>query len=70
MLISGLGPKTPLGQIVAIRAEDNQDILKTYSPAQRRIRSEYRNKKAKNVKPEKVADALEGIKQAFIQMAK
>ena len=69
-LLAGLGPKTPLGMIVAIRAEENRDILKTFSPAQRRIRSEYRNRKAKSVPKQKTDDFLEQLKQAFITMAK
>ncbi len=69
-LISGLGSKTPLGEIVAIRAEEDRDILKTFSPAQRRIRSEYRNRRVKKVPQKKTDDILEQLKQAFIQIAK
>lgn len=70
ILLSGLNHNTPLGQIVAIRAEDDPEILKTYSPAQKRIRSEYRNRKAKRMPKEQVENAIEQFKQAFIQMGK
>lgn len=50
-MVSGLMDDTPLGRIVAVRSEKNQDILKKYTPEQRRIRSEWQaflqNKKQK-----------------------
>lgn len=68
-LLSGLGPDTALGRIVAIRAENDEEILKHFTPEQSRIRNEWRNKAAKNVS---VADRdrfLEEMKQEFIKMA-
>lgn len=69
-LLSGLGPETPLGRIVAIRAENDKDHLKHFSPAQHRIRNEYRNRKAKTVKKQELDAALDAFKNAFISMAK
>lgn len=43
-LLSGIMPETPLGQIVKIRSEDNKDMLKLFTPEQKRIRSEWRMK--------------------------
>lgn len=43
-LLSGIMPKTPLGQIVSIRAEENKDILKNFTPEQHNIRNDWRNK--------------------------
>ncbi|WP_431731835.1 Gp15 family bacteriophage protein [Anaerotruncus colihominis] len=68
-LLSGLDPNTALGRIVAIRAEDDKDMLKAFTPEQRRIRNEYRNKAAKQVSKEEMARVLEAYKQAFIKMA-
>lgn len=68
-LLAGLDANTALGRIVAIRAEENKDMLKAFTPEQRRIRSEYRNKIAKQVTKEDMAKVLEMYKQAFIQMA-
>lgn len=45
-LLSGLMPDTPLGQIVAIRAEKDPKILKNFSPDQRRIRRDWQNREA------------------------
>lgn len=43
-LLTGIMPKTPLGQIVSIRAEENKDMLKNYTEEQHEIRNEWRNK--------------------------
>ena len=40
-LISGLNSDTPLGQIVAIRAEKDPKKLKTFTSEQKRIRNEW-----------------------------
>lgn len=37
-------PKTPLGQIVSIRAEEDKDILKNFTKEQNDIRNEWRSK--------------------------
>lgn len=68
-LLSGLGPETPLGRIVAIRLEDDKNILKQFTKEQRRIRNEWRLKQAKSVKSEEMEKVLDGFKNAFIQMA-
>lgn len=68
-LLTGLDGNTALGKIVAIRAEDDKDMLKSFTPEQRRIRNEYRSSIAKKVKKEDMAEVLEAYKQAFIQMA-
>ena len=68
-LLSGLGPDTALGRIVSIRAEDNDEILKHFTPEQRLIRREWRNKQAMKVSEEDRDKFLEAMKQAFIDMA-
>lgn len=68
-LLTGLDGNTALGKIVAIRAEDDKDMLKSFTPEQRRMRNEYRSSIAKKVKKEDMAKVLEAYKQAFIQMA-
>lgn len=69
-LLEGLSGNTPLGQIVNIRAENDPERLKDFTPEQRRIRSEYRNKIAKKKSSEEVKDAIERFRQAFVQLAK
>lgn len=68
-LLCGISPETPLGRIVSIRSEDNKEILKHFTKEQRRIRSEWRNKRAKKVTEEEMAVMLEQLKQGFIEMA-
>jgi len=40
--LSGLLPETPLGNIVAIRSENNRDTLKHFTPQQKKIRNDWR----------------------------
>ena len=68
-LLSGLDPNTALGRVVAIRAEEDKDMLKAFTSEQRKIRSEYRRKAAKKVSQEEMVQILESYKQAFIRMA-
>ena len=68
-LLVGIGPETPLGRIVAIRAEDDEDMLKHFTKEQHRLRNEWRNKQAKKVSEDELATVLEQFKNAFISMA-
>ena len=69
-LLEGLSGETPLGRIVNVRAENDPEKLKDFTPEQRRIRSAYRSKIAKKKSGEEVENAIEQFKQAFIQLAK
>jgi len=67
-LLSGLGPESALMRVVSIRAEDDKDILKHFTPEQRRIRSQWRNKAAKQ-RPQKELDSfLRQMQQTFAAM--
>ena len=68
-LLVGIGPETPLGRIVSIRAEDDKDVLKHFSKEQHRIRNTWRSKRAAAVAPDQMEAVLESLKQAFIAMA-
>lgn len=68
-LLAGLGADTPLGKIIAIRSEEDADVLKTFTDHQKRTRNEWRARKAKEVTEEKLESMLEELKSAFIQMA-
>lgn len=68
-LISGIGPDTALGRVVAIRAETDKEVIKHFSDDQRRIWREWRNKSAKQKSKEEVQDYLEMFKEAFVRMA-
>lgn len=49
MLVSGLMPDTPLGQIVSIRAESDPEVLKTFNPEQKKIRSDWLKRQAEHM---------------------
>lgn len=61
-LLTGIMPKTPLGQIVSIRAEEDKDILKNFTEEQHKIRNEWRtenNPVAEMTEEEKAQKAKE-----------
>lgn len=68
-LLRGLDGETPLGHIVRIRSEEDSNVLKSFTPEQRRIRSEWRSKRVKKIKTEDMSVVLEGFRQAFISLA-
>jgi hypothetical protein len=68
-LLSGLGPDTPLGRMVQIRSEEDEEILKYFTPEQKRIRREWRLRNVEEKSEEELASVLESLKQAFIRMA-
>ena len=68
-LLSGIGPETALGRVVAIRSETDPDILKHYTLEQRRIRDSWMARNKATISKEEMTDALENIKRALIQMA-
>lgn len=67
-LLSGISPDSPLGRMVQIRLENDKDVLKHFTPTQRKIRSEWRSRQAKAISADDAAAAIEQIKQAFISM--
>lgn len=68
-LLSGVGPKTPLGRIVSIRSETDKEVLKDFTPEMRKIRSEWLNRNAKKKSAEERDRFVEAMRQAFIAMA-
>lgn len=69
-LLVGIGPDTPLGRIVSVRAEDDPDILKNFTAEQNRVRNEWRTRHRKvNTSNESRDRMLEELKNAFIKMA-
>lgn len=65
-LLTGIGPETPLGRIVAIRSEEDKETLKHFTRDQKRIRNEWKSRKVKEVSKEDRDKVLEDLKQAFI----
>lgn len=46
-LVSGLMDDTPLGRVVAVRGETDREVIKHFSPWQRRLRAEWAARRAK-----------------------
>lgn len=69
-LLSGISSKTPLGNIVSIRAEEDRDMLKHFTNEQHRIRNEWRSKNSpiSNMTEEEKAKAAEEVQKLFAQM--
>ena len=72
-MLIGIDNKTTLGRIIAIRAEDDKEVLKTFTKEQHRIRNEWRQKHAKmlanSTSREEIDAAVDGFKNAFLHMA-
>jgi hypothetical protein len=51
-LLAGIMPKTPLGQIVSIRSEEDENMLKNFNEEQHKIRNEWRNRISQDIKNE------------------
>lgn len=60
-LLSGIMPETPLGSIISIRSEEDDETLKHFSDEQHRIRNEWRDRQAKKLL--KNADTKETTKE-------
>ena len=71
-LLSGLMNDTPLGQIVSIRAEKDRNVIKDFTPEQKRIRREWilkRNQKLKE-NPVEYKKYVDGLHQWAMQFAR
>ncbi|WP_270576908.1 Gp15 family bacteriophage protein [Thomasclavelia ramosa] len=67
--LAGIMPDTPLGNIVQIRSEDDKNIIKNFSSAQKQIRSEWRNKIAKSMDKKEADDAINMFQNMFKELA-
>lgn len=68
-LLVGLGPDTALGRIVSIRAEEDKEVLKYFTKEQKRIRDEWRNRRAKKTSMDDMMHMLNSLLGAFVNMA-
>ena len=64
-LLSGIMPKTPLGQMVSIRNEEDNDMLKNFTPEQHKIRNEWRSRQVKIMSDEEKEETLRGLQEIF-----
>jgi len=64
-LLTGIMPKTPLGQVVSIRSEEDKDILKNFTPEQHRIRNEWRNRQVDSMPDEEKESKVKELQEIF-----
>ena len=48
-LLAGLSPETPLGRMVAIRSESDDNVIEHFTEDQKKIWNAWRNRKAENM---------------------
>lgn len=68
-LVSGLMPDTPLGNIIQIRSENDEEVLKNFTQEQKDIRWKYRNKIAKKISEEDFKNVIAEMQKTFREMA-
>ncbi|AIY84233.1 bacteriophage Gp15 family protein [Clostridium baratii str. Sullivan] len=66
-LLSGIMPKTPLGQIVSIRSEEDEDMLKNFTKEQHKIRDEWRSRQLEEMTDEEKEQQIKEIQELFKQ---
>lgn len=65
-LLSGLSEKSPLGRVVSIRLESDSEIIKSFTPAQHKIRNEWISKRRPvSCSKQQLSDFLKEIQAAF-----
>jgi len=71
-LLSGIGPETPLGRVVAIRTETDRNVIKGFTKSQKAMHEEWQKRKVKKMasSPETMKQILDEFKFAFMQLAK
>ena len=67
-LLAGLAPETPLGRIVAIRSEDDKNVIKHFTKDQKRIRDEWRTEQAAAVTPETFERQMAELERMMAQL--
>lgn len=70
ILVAGLMPDTPLGNIVTIRSEKDAEVIKKFNADQRRIYNDWRNRQAaqKVDDPLKLAHDMKSLETAMARM--
>lgn len=69
MLVAGLSAQTPLGQTVAVRMEQDKEVIRRFSPQQKKIRAQWQNFLAtRGVGNADMRKNLQNLQMAFKQM--
>lgn len=68
-LLGGIGPDTPLGRVVAIRAEQDEEVLKHFTLEQHKVRDDWMLRHAKQMSEDEYMRGMQSIWNAFAGMA-
>lgn len=69
-LIAGIDPETPLGRIVAIRAETDKKVIKNFNKDQKRIYDAWRNRKAETMPPATYEQEMKALEKMFADLCR
>jgi hypothetical protein len=69
-LIAGIDPKTPLGRVVAIRAETDKNVIKNFNRDQKRIYDAWRNRKAETMSPATYEQEMKELEKMFADLCR
>lgn len=64
-LLTGIDPETALGRVVAIRAEKDKEVLKRFTPEQRRIHDDWQKRNAEIMSEKKFDEEMAALEAAF-----
>lgn len=67
-LLAGISPDTPLGRVVAIRSEQDKDVIKHFTTDQKRIYDAWRERKAQSITPETYDKQMAYLERMMAQL--
>lgn len=67
-LLAGIAPETALGRVVAIRSEEDPDVIKHFTKDQKRIYDEWQKQKADAMTPEDYSRAMDNLERLMAQI--
>lgn len=69
-LLSGMDPETPLGRIVAIRAETDKKVIKNFNKDQKQIYDAWRKRKAETMSQATYDQEMKVLERMFADMCR
>lgn len=69
-LIAGIDPDTPLGRVVAIRAETDKNVIKNFNKDQKRIYNAWRNRKAETMPQATYEQEMKALEKMFADLCR
>lgn len=64
-LLGGISCDTALGRVISIRSENDREMLKRFTPEQRKIRAQWRTRSAANMSETEVKKQMYALAAAF-----